>query len=61
MKKLKNIFIILLALSLTLGLFSCKKEKENDADTTPPVDPISFLDYAVIRPDKASDALLNDI
>ena len=61
MKKLKNIFIIVLALSLTLGLFSCKKKNEGGDDTTPTVDPISFLDYAVIRPDQISDALLNDV
>ncbi|MBQ8523046.1 MAG: hypothetical protein IJ457_00310, partial [Clostridia bacterium] len=61
MKKLKNIFIIVLALSLTLGLFSCKKKNEGGDDTTPTVDPISFLDYAVIRPDQISDTLLNDV
>lgn len=62
MKKLKNIFIILLALSLTLGLFSCKKEDEGDEDSdTPEVPPISFLDYAMIRPENVSDVMLDGI
>ena len=63
MKKLKNILIALLVLSLTLGLFSCKRNKDggDESDTAPVAPPISFLDYAVIRPDNISDALLNDI
>lgn len=62
MKKLKNILIALLALSLTLGLFSCKRNKDggDESDTAPVAPHISFLDYAVIRPDNISDALLND-
>ena len=61
MKKLKNIIVIMLALSLTLGLFSCKKKEEGGEDTTPKVPPISFLDYSVIRPENISDALLNNV
>ena len=62
MRKLKNLLIIVLALLLSIGLFSCKKNNEEEqGETTPTVAPISFLDYSVIRPEKVSDMLLDGV
>ncbi len=60
MKNLKRILIAILVLSMSLGLFACKKndEPDGDEDTT---EPISFLDYEVIRPDITSEALIDKV
>lgn len=60
MKKFRSIVLILLAFTLIIGLISCKKNKEDD-DTSEPVPEISFLDYAVIRSEKSSVKLLDEI
>ena len=65
MKNLKKLLLILLVLTLTLGAFACKEDKidgnETDSDTAVAVEPISFLDYAVVRPERTSEALLDDL
>ncbi len=62
MKKIKNLFLILLTLALLLNFAGCKKEGEGgETDTTPPMIPdLSFSDYAVIRPEKCSKALIDE-
>ncbi len=54
-----------MALSLALGLFSCKKNEEEPDSSSPTeepaVEPISFLDYSVIRPDKCSETVLDNV
>ena len=60
MKRFRRIVLILLTCTLLFGLISCKKNKEDD-DTSEPVPEISFLDYAVIRSEKSSVKLLDEI
>ena len=60
MKKIRNLFILFLSLVMAFGSFACKK-KEPDVPTPPASDPVSFLDYAIIRPEKISNALLDEI
>lgn len=64
MKKFRNLLLIVLALCLTLSLFSCKKNKgdKNDvSDNVQVVDPISFLDYTIIRTENTAESLLDKI
>ena len=57
MKKVKRSILVLLACMLALGCISCKKKQESEE----PIPSLSFLDYAVIRPEKSSVKLLDEI
>ena len=57
MKKIKRSILVLLACVLACGSISCKKKQEVEE----PIPSLSFLDYAVIRPEKASVKLLDEI
>ena len=63
MKFLKKLLLVVLALCLALSLFSCKKDGGDgeDSESIKIVEPISFLDYSIVRTEKTYDALLNKI
>lgn len=62
MKNLKRIIIAVLALSMLLSLFACKKNNGGEVvDSGPTVSPVSFLDYAVVRPYSVPNDLLDHV
>ena len=56
--KLKKIIPVFLALILCLGLFACQN---NVGEQNEPVAEISFLDYDIIRPERCSGKLLDEL
>lgn len=62
MKTIKRVLLIFLTVILSLGIISC--DKKNDAPTVQNgdvVSDISLFDCAVIRPEKSSEALMDEI
>ena len=64
MKFLKRTILIILALCLAVGMMSCKKKDTGNGEesqTEPVVETFSFLDYSVVRTEKISTVLLEDV
>ena len=62
MNKTKKIILILLTLTLCLGLFACKKDngEGSESDGTV-VEDLYFLEHNLVRPEKTSEKLLDDL
>lgn len=61
MKYMKKFFIVVLACLLVVGVVACKKNNEPTDETDGTVSDISFMDYAIVRPEKTSEKLLDDL
>lgn len=65
MKTIRQVILILLICAMVLGLCACKDNgdagDQDTSDTTAAVEDVSFFGYAVIRPSRVSEKLLDEI